>query len=672
MMKKAKRGLAYIIVLMMCADMISQLAFVSKASANPSEAVTPPAESSVNEKQPQNSSLGEGMQKEKKDDNDAYGNLTDIGAEPVTLSVERSACTDADCASKHVAAIGDTHYATLQDAFDDAPGGTETTVTMLKDIAGMETGDIATVKAGKNIIFDMKGYSITVDASFRGRPIVNEGTLTVTGDGNNKIDSSNGESGGWGAIKNNSGGTLTIENGSYIGSVYGDGSAIRNFAGATLIVKGGYFAATRAVANTGDAIIYKGEFETLSCSGCILEFGYALTNLIEGAASCTMLIAPKDDGDVKVHGPQGALSVTGGCQVTVNGGTFYSHPCTNSHARNTCYALYVSGRKGIDAATCVINGGKFSTTGPRACVYLQNTNSIDNGGDPGDAVIIINNGSFEQGQASGLINIGGASYGLLEVHGGIFQFSGNTFAVPDVGVETYVWRAEDISKYVATDMQLKKINDNKYEIVSLSPPDDPGNTGGGSSDTGTTGDSTSGSGSTDSGSSGSNDSAPTASASAKPKPAPTPAAPAPAVTEPAPAPPVIPQPTPETAPAPVQSEPAPAVPARPKPAPATPAKPKPAPAPAAIAPVDENAPDKAEESVTPDGADKPLAEESGIAKEEIETATESETDFSIIEDEAASMAADSGRNWILFSIIPIAVLVAGIIFILIRRKKEEQ
>lgn len=69
----------------------------------------------------------------------------------------------------------------------------------------------------------MAGNSITVESDFEGRPIVNEGTLTVTGNG--IIDSSASEN-GLGAINNK--GTLTIENGTYRGAVYGSGSGIRN------------------------------------------------------------------------------------------------------------------------------------------------------------------------------------------------------------------------------------------------------------------------------------------------------------------------------------------------------------------------------------------------------------------------------------------------------------
>lgn len=106
-----------------------------------------------------------------------------------------------------VARIGITYYLTLQDAIDDALPGEETTITMVADIEGMTTADIATVSAGKIIILEMDGHRITLADGFIGCPVVNKGALTVTGPGT--IDSANG----YGAIWN--GGTLNIVDGDF-------------------------------------------------------------------------------------------------------------------------------------------------------------------------------------------------------------------------------------------------------------------------------------------------------------------------------------------------------------------------------------------------------------------------------------------------------------------------
>lgn len=59
------------------------------------------------------------------------------------------------------------------------------------DGRSMTTDQIITIPEKKNIVLDMDCHSITVASNFTGRPIVNKGTLTVTGDG--VIDSSASE-----------------------------------------------------------------------------------------------------------------------------------------------------------------------------------------------------------------------------------------------------------------------------------------------------------------------------------------------------------------------------------------------------------------------------------------------------------------------------------------------
>lgn len=86
-------------------------------------------------------------------------------------------------------------------------------------------------------ILDMEGHSITVASGFTGRPIVNRGTLAVTGRG--IIDASASETGGYGAIDNY--GTLTIENGTYTGSVDASGASVKNCPDSVLTIWDGTF-----------------------------------------------------------------------------------------------------------------------------------------------------------------------------------------------------------------------------------------------------------------------------------------------------------------------------------------------------------------------------------------------------------------------------------------------
>ena len=82
-------------------------------------------------------------------------------------------------------------YDALMQAIEAAPDGEETTVVLTGDITGMTTDQIITIPEKKNIVLDMDCHSITVASNFTGRPIVNKGTLTVTGGG--VIDSSASE-----------------------------------------------------------------------------------------------------------------------------------------------------------------------------------------------------------------------------------------------------------------------------------------------------------------------------------------------------------------------------------------------------------------------------------------------------------------------------------------------
>lgn len=312
------------------------------------------------------------------------------------------------------------------------------TVELGGDIV-MDTSDIVTVPAGVTVTLDMKGHSITVKDSFAGRPIVNKGTLTVTGNGT--IDSSQSRN-GYGAIRND--GTLTIENGTYLGNVYGDGAAIRNGIGSKLTVNDGYFAATGAIYNVGKATIYKGEFVTLACSGCGTPWAYALNNRDENGASGEMQILPEKDEDVKVHGPQGALASVGGADVYVQGGTFYTYPCENDHKGNAFYAVYVSGKAGAPAK-CVIDDGKFSTTGGNACIFVENTNPEDNGGMPGQGILEIKGGSFDEGEnGAKLVKFSGANGSRLGISGGTFS--------------------SDVSKYVPESVVSLPTADGKYVV----------------------------------------------------------------------------------------------------------------------------------------------------------------------------------------------------------------
>lgn len=300
----------------------------------------------------------------------------------------------------------------LQAAIDAAADGEETTITMTADIAGMTTAEIITIPAGKVIVLDMAGHSITVATDFAGRPFVNEGTLTVTGNGT--IDSSASE-GGVGAINNK--GTLTIENGTFAGYKYGGGAAIRNTgADAYLTVNGGLFEkATGCIYNEGTAYLYGGTYMSDSCSACAKAdghegtWGYALQN----ASADSKMYAY--DG-VSVTGTQGAISAAIG-YLEVNGGHYKTRDCERNHGA-IFYALYAAGEYGV--VQCVVNNGTFETVGKYTAVLLGNDNTNGDGGINADAISHVYGGTFIAPENVPAIKVSPETAKASVIHGGSY------------------------------------------------------------------------------------------------------------------------------------------------------------------------------------------------------------------------------------------------------------
>lgn len=142
--------------------------------------------------------------------------------------------------------------------------GTETVVTLTGDIAGLDR--MLDIEAGQNIVLDLDGHAVTVTAGFAGRPLRNYGTLTVTGSGT--IDSFASKTGGYGAVDNF--GVLTIENGTFAGSVDASGAAVKNRPGGEVTIHGGTFTgATTALYIAGESgqvtcHVYGGTFTSAS------------------------------------------------------------------------------------------------------------------------------------------------------------------------------------------------------------------------------------------------------------------------------------------------------------------------------------------------------------------------------------------------------------------------
>lgn len=195
----------------------------------------------------------------------------------------------------------------LKTAIENAPkDGSQVTITLDADISDMSTDQIVTIAEGQNILLDMAEHSIKVASAFAGRPIRNEGTLTVTGNGT--IDSSNSNTGGYGAIDNY--GTLTIENGTFTGSVNASGASIKNRPDGDLTIKDGTFnGAVTAVYNAGIAKIYNGLFDCRSCSACNnSSWGYTIQSHMDEEGKSPQLYFYNGT----VIGVQGGFSTSAG------------------------------------------------------------------------------------------------------------------------------------------------------------------------------------------------------------------------------------------------------------------------------------------------------------------------------------------------------------------------
>ena len=303
--------------------------------------------------------------------------------------------------------------------------GTETRIELTGNITGFTTDDIIIIQKGHNIVLDMNGYSITVADDFYGRPLMNYGTLTMTGNGT--IDSSVSDAGGLGAINNY--GTLTIENGTYKSSVNVSGATIFNRPHATLIIKDGKFDAGRtAVYNAGDAYIYNGYFDCRSCSSCNPNsWGYTIQSHQQEQGVMPNLYFYNGT----VIGVQGAFSTSAG-YTEIHDGTFETVSCANhSNGSTAHYALYVAGESGV--VECNVYGGTFKSVS-KVAAYIGN-NTPGDGGDRLPALVNIYDGSFTGGGSGVAVSVDN-ELGGLEVVGGTFSSDVSSYVSKGAAIST--------------------------------------------------------------------------------------------------------------------------------------------------------------------------------------------------------------------------------------------
>ena len=300
-------------------------------------------------------------------------------------------------------------------------------------------GDIVTIPQGVTIVLDMQGHSITVDSDFTGRPIINRGTLTVTGDGT--IDSSASSADGLGSIDNY--GTLTIENGTFRGSLNSNSTNIWNRSGGTMYINGGVFdtnptqIATEddsitvinggsftspwypAIENNGHMTINGGDFTNTSCSTCNgrNRWGYTIRSGLKSESSYLCI------NNCSVTGTQGGVAIVGGT-ADIYGGEYNIVDCTNGHG-SAYYALYVTGES-YETSTRVF-GGTFEAFNKNA-LQIGNSNPAPDSGKGESSLVLVYDGVFIGGENSEAILVQDTAnaIGAANVFGGTFKNESGT------------------------------------------------------------------------------------------------------------------------------------------------------------------------------------------------------------------------------------------------------
>lgn len=366
------------------------------------------------------------------------GNIPDDPAEgpadDLTGNSEDGAAGESDAAltaadTSYVAEVDGQQYETLQAAVDAVQGSG--TIELTSSIA---LSDQVTIDSGKTIILDMNGETLSIGFSDSSKNlIVNNGTLTITGDGT--FDATEATS--YKGFINNYG-TLTVENGTFQiadkamtvhlrnqdggkavingGTFSGGATIVRSFKGSNTTITGGSFTNSvyPAVDVNGETLITGGIFTNTSCSRCDSQnWGYTVRSGVDNDPDAKLTITPSSEGSVVVTGTQGALSATAGT-MEVNGGSYKTVDCAQKHGA-VFYALYVAGEAG--AVQVVVNDGTFVTEGKQTAVLVGNSND---GGLKEQAVLQIRGGQFSAPEGIPAYKVD-VALGGLNITGGTFS-----------------------------------------------------------------------------------------------------------------------------------------------------------------------------------------------------------------------------------------------------------
>lgn len=378
------------------------------------------------------------------------GNIPDDPAEgpadDLTGNSEDGAAGESDAAltaadTSYVAEVDGQQYETLQAAVDAVQGSG--TIELTSSIA---LSDQVTIDSGKTIILDMNGETLSIGFSDSSKNlIVNNGTLTITGDGT--FDATEATS--YKGFINNYG-TLTVENGTFQiadkamtvhlrnqdggkavingGTFSGGATIVRSFEGSNTTITGGSFTNSvyPAVDVNGETLITGGIFTNTSCSRCDNQnWGYTVRSGVDNDPDAKLTITPSSEGSVVVTGTQGALSATAGT-MEVNGGSYKTVDCAQKHGA-VFYALYVAGEAG--AVQVVVNDGTFVTEGKQTAVLVGNSND---GGLKEQAVLQIRGGQFSAPEGIPAYKVD-VALGGLNITGGTFSSDVSKYLAEGLG-----------------------------------------------------------------------------------------------------------------------------------------------------------------------------------------------------------------------------------------------
>ena len=242
------------------------------------------------------------------------------------------------------------------------------------------------------VTLDLNGNSLS--GSYAGSFIVNNGVMTIKGDENSCIYTTDVEEQSRHVIENY--GTMTIEGGRFgdndtdsaNANLTNRGNAVRNYG--TMTINGGLFTACDNYINGG--------------------FAYAIANGSSAYPDAEMII-----DDATVYGSINGLLAADGGKITVNGGTYTLGDGTET---NLWRIVYTSGN-----GTVVLNDGTFTrnVNNDYAFFGANGTDSITvNGGIykdlvhdyirvDGDMFTVINGGTFDGGFVGEMVQFGSIS-----------------------------------------------------------------------------------------------------------------------------------------------------------------------------------------------------------------------------------------------------------------------